>query len=145
MEAQTSIINTGCKTFDHFCLLIGLGTVMGRGQFSWPIRPKFIEHHRNDEWVFPGKERKHDLREFKDLPDDVRSKVEQLTEYKEAYLYEFSHTSHGKKVVHGYLVTRGSNEHFKMLAEMVTGPTNKSAMVIDWVVKCFSSLNGGEK
>ena len=112
------VIDTGNKTFDRQCDGFHTGNVCANTQFSWFIRPK-NETECND-FHFPiGHLRNVDLAYFKNLPNHVREKIEELTENKSVILYEIRHfirkDCSDKKIIHGYIATRGSSENNVLL------------------------------
>ena len=129
-------IETGHKTYDRQANCIGLGNRIANTQLSFHIRPysktecngtQFpLGHLRNYDfnwWVRPP------------LPEFIREYVKSVTETVGVYFYQFHHWQNGKRIIHGYIVTR---EDDRLLKKFVTGPTYKSTLVIDEMAEYVS-------
>ena len=142
------LIDTGHRTFDQKCEIVTTGNVCGDAQFSSYIRP-YCETECNGHSSPVGHLRDFDLKHFT-LPSHVRETVMKETMKQQGVLYEFRHfvrdwkrgNSNGyRKVVHGYILTRGHNENYRFVKSWVTGPTNKSYGVIETVKEYVSNPN----
>jgi hypothetical protein len=136
-------IHTGHATFDRQCDGISTGNVYGNVQKSAYIRAYTETECNGKEDFQPGALREYDFRTtWKDLPSHIRSAVEKETMQETAILYEFRHwiNVHGgrKKIVHGYILTRGQNKEHRLLRVFNTGDSYKSRMVLETCSKYIS-------
>ena len=116
---------SGFVTFDKQTNYIGKGAVISNTQYSNYIR---------------GNEFKaYDLKLFKNLPNFIRSIVNQINY--QTILYEFSHTSYhedyytGKskhKIIDGYVLTTTDGH---LISKWVLGKTFKSELAVNEAVK----------
>ena len=116
---------SGFVTFDKQTNYIGKGAVISNTQYSNYIR---------------GNEFKaYDLKLFKNLPNFIRSIVNQINY--QTILYEFSHTSYhedyytGKskhKIIDGYVLTTTDGH---LISKWITGKTFKSELAVNEAIK----------
>lgn len=129
------VIDTGNKTFDRQCDGFHTGNVIGTVQLSSYIRPK-NETECNGYQFAIGHLRTTDINSFRFLPHFVRNKVEELTETQSAILYEIRHfISDGrgghKKIIHGYILTRGYAHNYKFLYQFHIANNYKSNNILE--------------
>ena len=116
---------SGFVTFDKQTNYIGKGAIISNTQYSNYIR---------------GNEFKaYDLKLFKNLPNFIRSIVNQINY--QTILYEFSHTSYhedyytGKskhKIIDGYVLTTTDGH---LISKWITGKTFKSELAVNEAIK----------
>jgi len=133
-------IETGHVTFDRQSNVVGTGNMIANTQLSFHIRP-YSEVDCNGQTFPLGHLRDYDLNWFPSLPSEVRSCIESLTERNKTILYQFHHWLSGgywgesKRIIHGYIITDYDG---RLLRKLVTGPTYKSASVIDEMAEYVS-------
>ena len=123
------VLNTGCKTFDSYINYIGTGNVWANGLFANYIRP-YSETECNGRENEPGHLLKFDLDAYKQYMFSptryqIEKRMKEMTQ--SAILYMFYHKSHGKYVIHGFVLTTADH---RFITDFVTGPTYKSQQVI---------------
>jgi|GEM_PF-2968270 len=138
-DGNHMLFESGHKTFDRQVDCISTGNMIGDVQLSFYIRPK-VETECNGFSFKPGHLRDFNLSMFKQLPVVVRQRVLSLTETNGVWLYEFRHWAGEQKIVHGYVIT--SSDH-QLLAKFITGPTSKSAQVIDEAITYITRKEAG--
>ena len=127
-------IHTGHATFDRQCDCLMTGNVIANTQLSYYIRPE-NQLECNGRVHAPGHLREFDLKSFS-LPYHVRNAVLEATKDEIAILYEIRHWVGSKrqdnlrKIVHGYILTRGYYENHRFINMFFTNPSNKSRDVI---------------
>jgi len=131
-DGMKQIINTGHKTFDRQLVCASTGNVIGGGQYSNYIRP-YTETECNGFTRPPGHLQNFDLQHFS-LSDRLRSLVKKYTQDKSRILYKFYHYNGDTEITHGYVLTEGYDENYKLVDYWVTGPTYKSWLVIEGVL-----------
>lgn len=132
------VIDTGHKTFDRQCESLGVGNTIGTCQFSWHIRPK--NEIECNGYVFAiGSLRESDLKFFTRLPYHIKKDVESYTEHKGAYLSEIRHHVSGRKVIHGWILTRDSGEDYKFLKWWFANEGAKKAYSVMQTVREYIS------
>ena len=122
-------VNTGHKAFDRRADYIGTGNVLSNIQTSSFIRAA-TDTECNGRHYAPGKLRQFDVDHYaRNAPAHVRRALLRLTESDTVIFYCFHSTTGGKRTVHGYAIT---SRDYTLLADYVTGPTGKSAAVMEW-------------
>lgn len=132
------VINTGHKTFDRQADCLSVGNVWGDVQLSSYIRPK-TETECNGFSNPPGHLRDFDLKQFKDLPQNIRRKIVNITDTRYCILYEIrtwgkrgGWDGRRRKTIHGYILTDAKTH--ELVEKWATGPTHKSWMIIENVI-----------
>jgi len=111
------------------------GNVIANTQLSYYIRPE-NQLECNGYTNAPGHLREFDLKNFPSLPYHVRKVVLEATQNESAILYEIRHWVGSKirdnlrKIVHGYILTRGYDTNHRFVNMFFTNPSNKSRDVI---------------
>lgn len=128
------------KTFNHQVDCIGTGNVFGHVQLSGYVRPRSEMELPNGEPCKQGEMQEWDLEHFilSDFPEYVKKYIRSLgyAEDNSVVAYEFRHwrrserVAAGLKVVHGYVLTSGSDDGHKVL-KVWYSPGKKSRSVID--------------
>lgn len=132
-------VKTGHATFDSQCDGMSSGNVWGGTQFSNYIRA-FTETECNGFTNAPGHLQTFDLNFFKDgLPHRVKERVKEYARTKSVILYEFRHWVGERKVVHGYIITRGHDGNNQLLQIIDTGPTFKSYAILQTAAQYVSN------
>jgi hypothetical protein len=128
--------DSDCKTFNRQVDCISIGNVIGHVQLSGCVRPR--NETECNGYDFP----KRHLQEYdlcwllKNFPNYVKEYIRKL-DYAEDHpliAYEFRHWRGKKKVVHGYVVTTGSDNGHKLLRKWYPDRM-KSKSVINEAVK----------
>jgi hypothetical protein len=132
-DGMKQIINTGHKEFDRQFVCASTGNVIGGGQYSNYIRP-YTETECNGYTNAPGYLQNYDLKYFDHLPYHIKEYVKKYTHDKMAILYQFHHFNGDRCVVHGFILTTGYNDGYKLINSWVVGPTYKSYMVIEGIM-----------
>jgi hypothetical protein len=132
-DGMKQIINTGHKEFDRQFVCASTGNVIGGGQYSNYIRP-YTETECNGFINPPGHLQEFDLKHFDNLYYDIREYVKKYTHDKSAILYEFYHWNGERRIVHGFVLTTGYDDGYKLINYWTVGPTYKSYMVLEGVI-----------
>lgn len=122
---------TGHKSFDRETSSIGTGNVLGDTQYGRFVRGRG-ETRCNDTDFAPGALQESDLKGFRDvlgLPFNVERKVRETLAERSGILYCFF--SGKPRTVHGWLLSATGKDHYETLGKWVTGPTARSAGIID--------------
>ncbi len=113
------VIDTGHKTFDHYCDLVTTGNVCSNVQTSSFIRA-YSDVECNGRISPPGHLRDFDLEPFRRLPHHVRQYIESVTMDEGAILYQFGHPrSDGHYQVDGFIIT---SRDYHFLRQFVINP-----------------------
>lgn len=107
------VIDSGYKEFDNYIVSIGVGNVIGGGQFSNYIRSYNTIQCGFKEEYEKGFLRDYDLSLFKDLDEEVKNYVKDITQNNACILYEFYTYKYGDKNIVGYIVEQ-ENGIFKI-------------------------------
>ena len=142
-------IDTGHRAFDRAVGALGLGNVVGGGQYSSYIRARNTLTNPAGAAVEPGAMQDWDLDRFDDLPEVVREFVCQVAVDEDVILYEIRHHTSQRdrdgeyvKVRHGYIVTRTHDADHELLKKYYLGPTRKSTRVVDVCSEYLSNPPG---
>ena len=141
VHGNKALIETGHITFDRYCNCIGTGNICSDCQMGACIRPRTETECNGRTWK-EGELRDFDLKPFREslhIPPNVYRRVLEATETEGANLSVFYHYRGSKITVHGYILTKGYEENHKLLWKIPTGPTKKSAEIIDWCAKRVST------
>ena len=133
-NGMKAIIKSGHKTFDNYCVSLSPSSVVGGGQVSFGIRAFNTKLNPLDNPVAPGEMQQFDLKQFKNLPNEVRLFIQENGKDEDLMLFSFYHFHHGVETVHGWIITANrDNTENKLLKMWVTGPTFKSRQVMNYV------------
>lgn len=137
-------LTTGHKGFDSQSDYIGTGNISSNTQFSNYIRAYDTATTPVGQACKLGAMRAFDLKSFREmgLPRQVEHAVLDATQDSPAILYQFMHRDQGRRVVHGYVLTRTDAEQHELLAAWATGPTAKSRDIIDTITAYVSTPPG---
>ena len=142
-------IHSGHLTWDAAVQCLSPGNVIDGGYLGQYIRPA-NSPRPSGEAAPRGAMRDFDLGIFRDfpLPLEVSSYVEAMTETEYAILYCLFHHANGRRIIHGWIVTRGSvpgaagrmdPRNYRLLRLFYTGRGEKSRAVVDTAVEYLAN------
>jgi len=127
------LFESECKTFNRQCDLISTGNVWGIVQLSQYIRST-NETTCNGTTFKHGELRDYDLKPFHmgQFPSIRKTVMEYTNTGRKIILYKFRHFNGESEIIHGFVIT---DTNHQLLKKFITGPTYKSASVIDETIK----------
>jgi len=128
-------IDTGHKTFDKQTNLLSDGNLIANTQIGHGIRAynDTLSHVERP----PGFLQAWDLDAFPDLPKVIRGEIRAFLHKRRGRLYQFHHTTRGRRHVHGYVLADYEHRHIKT---WITGPTYKSRQVVETAREYVTNL-----
>lgn len=134
-----AIARSGHRTFDRQVDIVSRGNVCSNVQTSSYIRAYTETECNNRTWE-PGELQAADLKPFIErlyMPKHVLKAVRDLAQTATVILYRFCHGSGDRRITHGWVITSYSHD---LVACFVTGPTSKSADVLDWCIQYITPI-----
>lgn len=127
------LMETGHGAFDKQTNVISTGNIIANTQNARYVRGELCVECWGPKVYQPGELRDYDLENWPRMSPSVRRAVVQATTGQQGSVWvsEFFHYNGHRKIIHGYVITAPDHE---LLTTFVTGPTYKSAGVIDGVL-----------
>lgn len=127
------LMQTGHATFDRQTNVISTGNIIANTQNARYVRGELCIKCWGPKVYQPGELRDYDLENWPRMPPSVRRAVIQATTGQQGSVWvsEFFHHNGHRKIIHGYIITALDHQ---LLVMFVTGPTYKSAHVINGVL-----------
>jgi hypothetical protein len=137
-------VRSGHAAWDAAVQSLMPGNTIDDGYVGNYIRPRQTPFYPDGRTAAaPGAMRNFDLGIFRGMPAEVRSFTESVTETEYAILYCLFHYDGERRIVHGWLVTRGAGDDeatgYRLLRKFYTGPTAKSRLVVDTAAEYLSN------
>lgn len=134
---------SGHKAWDRHVNYVGTGNVCANGFTSAYIRP-IQETVCNGKTFPPGRLQTADLEPFQRNFGVPQAILETIRSSKTSLILACAHHLVGparnqRRIVHGWILTANANENHRLVKALVTGPTPKSASVLDWIVPIITN------
>lgn len=110
MQCRHPVVS-GVKAFDCHADTVAKGQVFSSVQSSLYIRPFVCTENPVGEMRPAGELREFDLKSFSDTPEAIKVKVRTATLTRPGILYQLFHWNGSKKVIHGWILTTGHEDH----------------------------------